>query len=543
MLERTIAKGLELPDEIWVRIVQHIPSGSEHRLYAVNRPLFYIVLSFRYERLRISNLSSPLVQKKLHHNLRSPYVTNNVKEIEFTLGELEQYLKFPRKQDKLLERFFKWPLPPIEPDPSVRALLKTLSTEIDLSSHFPALHTAQFLYRAFAHHTHHYDTFLTIYKPYIRNALQSISANLRCLLLDIPLEFYRDGVLNHPLFFPSLNKIDLSFGRISGSGPMDVRNVELFVIRHSKTLKSLALRFRDHSFSFMVEVDNIDYADGLFHALSNASRNLGLAPSPASTPVLSLSELIVHFPLNHAQQSGLHALPAFISAHARTLNTLHLLLYDPRDDAGTVSRPRFSPLNIEPLLMRTIPCLQTLTTLRLLLLYEESFLTDPEPLLNCISSAACVETLVTLDLGFNRLKQEDVVRLISQNHFSSLRSFTVKLNILTMALFDSLADHLPVLQTLKVITALVQARTPERGAPEAGTPPLSPLSFLADLQTSSYSHWKSLSNLALHLIPRSEHRPPWASCQWDSVEDPDWLTEGQVRDAFPTVRILDLYVW
>ncbi|KAF6761762.1 hypothetical protein DFP72DRAFT_1165448 [Ephemerocybe angulata] len=527
MANSNLEKGLELPDEIWMRIVQHIPSGREGQLYGVNRSLFYIVMATRYGRVQISSLFKPRVQRMVC-GLRSPYVANSIKEIEFTLGEFQKYLKFPKSQSKL-DRLFNRPIPPIEPVLSVRVTLEPLSTEVDFSSQFPSLHTVYLLYRADCFSAQHYSTFLTIYKPYLQNGLKSIAKNLRSLTFDIPLEFYRDGILKKTLFFPFLEALDMSFGKISRKGNVDGSDVAPFIIRHSNTLTKLALRFRDHTPSFWAQLDGVEYFVSLLGSLCGASQNSDLS---SSLHALSLSELTVHLPIHYVRQRELSALPNFIKRHARTMKILDLLLHDPRVN-GSATLADHPPISL--LLSDSIPSLSALKALHIHFLYEETFLRDPEPLLACISTAAWVESLVTLDLDFNRLEQADVVQLVSQNNFSSLQSLKIKVKTLTTALFDTLAHHLPLLQSLKITTKSVQAKYPDQGAPDTSILPSS--LFLADLQASCYSHWKSLSSLALHLI----HRSHWDS--WYSVGDPNWLTESQVRGVFPTVITFDLYSW
>ncbi|KAF6761769.1 hypothetical protein DFP72DRAFT_879606 [Ephemerocybe angulata] len=505
-----------LPNEVWARILEFIPKGEEGQLYSVNQALLHLVLSRRYEEVVLEHATQPRTQRALHA-LRTPMISSNVKSIVFWLDTLRKYVEPPRKQTHW-DRLWRRPIPPIQPDASTLALAQAFPS--DLSECLPLLQALTISYNRLFRFSEarHYATFRDAFKPYIINAMASVAGRLSRVYLQLPLEIYRDGVLGKDIHFPQLEELCLTLSTIYKTTDFEdalEQFVAPFVNRQRDSIKIMSFRFGNR---YTRHTEEYFRVGRLFQALVDFP---------------GLSDFTIELKINQDERTGLDQLSTFIQRHRGSLRTLGLFLLDPEQYRCPISRVHTpNTLCQNALFNRTVLSCNGLTRLTLALLSEESFLANSHMLLTSVSRSSWTGGIIHLKLDHSRLKQGDIIDLISKTEFPSLRSIAVNVEILTMVLFDLFVVRLPLLQTLHVTAGSVQARNGHH-LPETKVLQTSP--FLADLEACSYPQWSTLAELSFNLIVKGVVMPT-PGCWMGGPDPPQWVTKTQLQPVFPTVQ-------
>ncbi|TEB19151.1 hypothetical protein FA13DRAFT_83161 [Coprinellus micaceus] len=374
--------------------------------------------------------------------------------------------------------------------------------------------------------------------------MQGLSQTLRVLkLFYTPLEFFRDDIISSNLRFPLLEEFHFNFFtifRTTDYEDISQKCIAPFINSHSQTLKKLSVANR-----------GVSQQPEYYYEPRRLFEHLTHLPG--------LAHLSVRLFLLLSDEASLDQLGRFIHAHSGSLSLLELHLYhsnirppitmgiggDPQHELGLADfAPTYSSQTLfaHHIFGQALSSCRGLKTLQCMFLSEEALQSDAAPFLLWFPTIKCADTLTNLFLLYNTLKQDDIIALISSVDLPGLRRLRVKVLAFNMTLFDALSSKLTGLQELTVwafsLTCTLAAGIQVGWTPVCRLPEYSP--FLRELRTRSYAHWESLRDFFIPMIDGGhQQHVTQLGCDMEASIWQSWISEEQVRVAFPQIRRFD----
>ncbi|KAJ3530935.1 hypothetical protein NMY22_g8363 [Coprinellus aureogranulatus] len=478
-----MASSSDLPIEIWRTILLLVPPDEGRTLHAVNRMFFEIIMAHRYQVAHWGYHwldDGRRYRYTVRHVINSPSGMNNDihQTSHYSSPLVSQYIE-KLAINLLLFRLFEPPVAKAKPrclpfgvgrrretqpldlptlaDDDLQSLVDFLAAPVDLSTRFPSLQQLSVMALEKVPHYHHFQA---IFKSPFHHALQGIAGTLRIIILQIPLEFYRDGIFSCDITFPLLEEFDaVLFAAYLTTDHERIYEtcITPFINRHSPSLSKL-------SFSLVRPLQSCPWyfytTKGLFGGLSHIPNLSSFSLDWLAVPVAG---------------AGLDEVGRFIHAHSSSLSSISLFIHSsPRseyglhspsgDDASDVTlqkiRRCYTPSTLfrHQVFRQAISSCRALKTLHLKLLDRDSFQIDPVPFVAWFPTCKFSETITSLKLADNWFNLADLVKVVSSVTLPSLQELWIRCSPLTMTLFDVFAGNLRSLRVLRLGVSAIASR-------------------------------------------------------------------------------------